>query len=184
MGPKTKQLSRGDWLAAAMNALEVHGIQGVRVQTIAKKLGVTTGSFYWHFENRRELLAAMLDYWDGSMTDSVIVDVEAAGCAPKERILTLMEVVVLKKRNRYDTAFRSWARSDPAVAERVRGVDARRHRFVEGLFRTVGFTKSEARARGRLLADYLMAQGVVLDQYPERELKRLLRAQWKVLVGE
>ena len=184
MEPKSAQLSRGDWLAAAMNALEVHGIQGVRVQTIAKKLGVTTGSFYWHFESRREPLTAMLDYWEGTMTDSVMADVEGAAATPTELVLVLMEAAVLKKRSRYDTAFRNWARSDPQVAERVRQVEARRHHYVEGLFRAAGFTKSEAHVRGRLLADYIMAQGVILDRDPEKQLKRLLRMQWKVLVGK
>lgn len=73
---RPSRLSRGDCVAAALEALALHGIQGVRVQTIAKELGVTTGSFYWHFRNRQELLIAVVDFWEASMTDSVM-----AGCA-------------------------------------------------------------------------------------------------------
>ncbi len=181
---RSSRLSRGDWVAAALEALALHGIQGVRVQTIAKQMGVTTGSFYWHFRNRRELFTAVVDFWEASMTDSVMADVQGAGGTAAERILKLMEAVVLRSRNQYDPAMRGWARSDPEVAERVRQVEARRRRYVEGLFRAAGFTKREAHVRGRLLADSLMGQGVILDRDSEREQSRLLRQQWEVLVGK
>jgi hypothetical protein len=93
-----------------------------------------------------------------------------------------MEDVVLRRRNRYDTGMRGWAQSDPEVATRVRQVEARRRRYVEGLFRAAGFTKREAHVRGRLLADSLMGQGIILDRDSEREQRRLLRQQWEVLV--
>jgi AcrR family transcriptional regulator len=184
MDSKSSQLSRGDWVAAALEALALHGIEGVRVQTIAKQLGVTTGSFYWHFRNRRELLVAVVDFWEAAMTDSVMAGVRDAGGTPPERILALMEDVVLRRRNRYDPAMRSWAQSDPEAAERVRQVEARRRRYVEGLFRAAGFTKREAHVRGRLLADSLMGQGVILDKDSEREQRRLLRQQWEMLVSQ
>ncbi len=134
MEPETSQLSRGDWVAAALEALALHGIHGVRVQTLAKQLGVTTGSFYWHFRKRSELLVAMVDFWEAAMTDSVMEAVRDASGTPAERILTLMEDVVLRHRTRYDAAMRSWAQSDPEIAVRVRQVEARRRRYVEGLF--------------------------------------------------
>jgi len=183
MTSESSRLSRGDWLAAALKALEKDGIAGVRVQTIAKKLGVTTGSFYWHFENRRELRMALLDYWEAAMTDSVLVDVMQPECTPAERILRLMETVVFQNRARYDAAMRTWARADEEIAKRVRQVEHRRQGFVAGLFREAGFSKQESWDRGVMLANYMMASGVILERESEPKLRRMLRRQWKVLLG-
>ena len=182
MTRESSRLTRGDWLAAALDALERHGIGGVRVQTLAKLLGVTTGSFYWHFENRHELCMALLDYWEGAMTDSVLVDVTQTDCTPAERVWKLMETVVFQNRARYDAAMRTWARADEEVAERVRQVEHRRQQFVAGLFRDAGFSKQAAWDRGVLLANYLMGSGVLLERESEPKLRRMLRRQWKVLL--
>ena len=77
-----KQLARDDWLKAALNQCTA-GIDTVKVAPLAEQLGVTTGSFYWHFKNRRELLEAMLEYWEREMT---VVALDAAKRHPAEII--------------------------------------------------------------------------------------------------
>ena len=67
-----KFLTRDEWLAAAMELLRTRGIGGVRILPLAKQLGVSRGSFYWHFEDHDDLLRSMLDWWDHEMTDAVI----------------------------------------------------------------------------------------------------------------
>lgn len=49
------RLSLDDWLEAARNAFISGGIGSVKVEPLAASLGVTAGSFYWHFENRESL---------------------------------------------------------------------------------------------------------------------------------
>ena len=98
---KNERLSRDDWLRAALE-LCLSGIDQVKIAPLAADMGVTTGSFYWHFKNRRELLEALLDYWEREMTD---VAIDAArhfpGTAP-ERIYGLMEGVMSNSFARYD----------------------------------------------------------------------------------
>ena len=62
--PKSTPLQRGDWVRAAFARLSDDGIDAVRVEVLARDLHVSKGSFYWHFRDRDELAAAMLDQWD------------------------------------------------------------------------------------------------------------------------
>ena len=57
------RLNRDDWLDAAFAAAVEHGFDGVRVLVLADTLGVTRGSFYWHFKDHAELITALLERW-------------------------------------------------------------------------------------------------------------------------
>ena len=72
------QQSRASWITAALEVLASEGIGRVRVEPLAKKLGVTKGSFYWHFDDRPALHAAMLAQWQETQTLGIIAMVEAA----------------------------------------------------------------------------------------------------------
>ena len=50
---KRTKLSRDDWLASSMDALLLEGVEGIHIEPLAKRLGVTKGSFYWHFKDRQ-----------------------------------------------------------------------------------------------------------------------------------
>ena len=90
----TTQLSRKDWLDEALRALETEGIGGVRILRLATRLGVTRGSFYWHFENRDELLHALLEHWVELSTQSAVThDVDFEGNA-EEHLRELARFIV------------------------------------------------------------------------------------------
>jgi AcrR family transcriptional regulator len=61
---ETERLGRDDWIRGALDLLSSTGVEGVKIVPLAERLGVTSGSFYWHFKNRRELQDALLDYWE------------------------------------------------------------------------------------------------------------------------
>jgi AcrR family transcriptional regulator len=182
MGQKgTANLTREDWLAAALEALDESGVDAVKVLPLSKRLGVSRGSFYWHFHNRRELLQAVLDYWDRWSTEGMIAELsEAAETEPKERIWLLMDRVLTLGLAGRDPAIRTWARYDADAARVVRRVDRKRLHTVQGLFREAGFSEQQAAARGRLLAVYLMGEPVVLVREPGA--KKLARLRWRILV--
>ena len=71
--------SRHSWLNAGLEQLAAHGPDGLRIMAIAEKLGVTKGSFYWHFRDRPALLAALLEEWEKLATLAIIDEVEAGG---------------------------------------------------------------------------------------------------------
>ena len=78
MAKSAKQtLHRDQWLKQALDVLFSSGISSVKVETLARELDVTKGSFYWHFENRDELLHHMVDWWrDNQITFIDSLDVQ------------------------------------------------------------------------------------------------------------
>ena len=174
-------LTRDDWLEAAMELLRTRGIGGVRVLPLAKELGVSRGSFYWHFEDRDDLLRSMLDWWDREMTDSVIrFATQGRGSVPK-RLMATAEDVVRSRRNRYDAAIRTWAEGDKTAAKTLKRVLNKRLDYVTGLFEEAGFSPAEARARGDLLAVYIMSEDSILANETVATRLRLLRRQIRLL---
>ena len=174
-------LTKDDWLRQAMELLRTDGVGGVRVLTLAKSLGVTRGSFYWHFRDRGELLDLMLDWWDREMTDTVIDHVDTRSASARQRLTALAENVVSNDKNRFDNAIRSWAEGDREVATAHRRVMNKRLEYVVSLFRDAGFSPREARARGHLLAVYVMGEGFIHAGESLETRLRLLRRQIRAL---
>ncbi|MDH3684671.1 MAG: TetR/AcrR family transcriptional regulator [Myxococcales bacterium] len=179
-----KLLTRDDWLAAALEALLEGGLEAVRVLPLSKRLGVSRGSFYWHFADREELLHSILEYWERVFTDVVIEELASAPGAPRRRIWRFMSLVVEQQLSRYDPAIRAWALYDKEAARAVRRVDGKRLAIVESLFRDAGFSPQQATARSRLLAVYLIGDDLVLVHEEPEARKKLLRLRYRMLVAE
>jgi AcrR family transcriptional regulator len=117
-----RELGRDDWLKAARLALLKGGADAVRIETLARKLHVTKGSFYWHFKDRDALLERLLREWEGEMAD--ILAHLGQGSA-RERLRSFIEVVVERARLSElgdapsDAAMFAWASVSPKVARRV-----------------------------------------------------------------
>ncbi len=184
VSPKPKQpLTREDWLHAALDALEESGAEGLKVLPLAARLGVSRGSFYWHFRDRGELLAAVLEYWD-SWSNQVVIDaLDASRDDPRSQLLALMEMVEERRLTRYDPAVRAWAVRDPQVARALRSADRRRLGYVTNLFRKAGFPPAQADARARLFAVYLSADRLFFASEPAARRRQLLRLRHRILTA-
>ncbi len=115
---------RSAWIDQGLRALAAGGPDAVRVEPLARALGVTKGGFYWHFENRSTLLDEMLDVWERVSIDEVIARVETDGGDARERLRRLFHIATTPASRdvlRADLAVRDWARRDAAVARRLRG---------------------------------------------------------------
>ena len=115
--------TREQWIEQGLQALAAGGPDAVRVEALAKELGVTKGGFYGSFADRDALLEAMLDTWERESTDDVLDRVEREGGDPRTKIeraggLTFSDDRLLP----IDLAVRDWARRDEAVAVFLREV--------------------------------------------------------------
>jgi AcrR family transcriptional regulator len=142
---------RDRWIAEGLRALAAGGPDAVRVEALAKTLGVTKGGFYGYFADRGALLEAMLDAWERESIDEVIDRVEREGGDPKTKIqragvLTFSSDRLLP----IDLAIRDWARRDEAVAERLRRVDNRRMALLREMIGTFCSDADEVEARSLL----------------------------------
>jgi AcrR family transcriptional regulator len=166
---------KSQWTHAGLEALRKGGVAGVRVERLAEDLGITKGSFYWHFRGRGELLDALLEFWAREMTEAEFERVRAVRGGLAARLRTLAEDVLEKGMGRYDPAVRAWARSERKVAAAVTQVDRRRVRALTVLFEEGGFAPAEAAARARLFYTFLLGEPQVRAPARESgELKRIV----------
>ncbi len=139
---------RRNWIDAGLRALAAGGPDAVRIEPLARALGVTKGGFYWHFEDRRALLREMLDTWERVSVDEVVERVDAGGGEPQAKLRRLAEIAASSDDLlRIDLAVRDWARRDPAVAERLRRVDNRRMDYMRALFGAFCADEDDVEAR-------------------------------------
>jgi AcrR family transcriptional regulator len=162
-----------NWLLAGLDALRKGGVGAVRVERLATDVGVTKGSFYWHFRDRGALLDALLEFWSREMTDAEFERIQATRAGLGARLLALAEDVLEKGMGRYDPAIRGWARTDRKVTAAVAQVDRRRVRALTGFFEEGGFGAVEARTRARLFYTFLLGEPQV--RAPAREPGELER---------
>lgn len=144
-----------------MEALAKEGQARLKVDEIAKNLGVTKGSFYHHFKNREDFVESILDFWADSFTEYVIQTIGNLEASASDKLLELMRLVEREGLDRYDIAFRSWAAQDPKVAEVVQKVDVARHRFITTLFKEMGFKEPELSMRVKIWLVYASAQRTI-----------------------
>lgn len=144
---------RGEWIAEGLRALAAGGPDAVRIELLAKALGVTRGGFYWYFEDRRALLEEMLDRWEQAAFDDVVERIEQAGGDARARLRRLFALAAESDELlRIDLAVRDWSRRDPSVAERLRRVDNRRMEYLRSQFADFCKDGSDVEARCMLVS--------------------------------
>ncbi len=159
MASKGGQRGRGNWVDAGLRTLAEGGIKAVRVEVLARELGVTKGSFYWHFRDRADLLHALLAEWEERRTDRIILDAETHGGDAAARLLRLMGAAASAD-SQLELGVRTWAAVDPEAAAAVARADRCRVDYLVKLFCELGFTPSDANMRAR--AVYLTRLGQLL----------------------
>ena len=146
------RLTATNWIEAALKILEEKDINQVKIAPLAKILGVTKGSFYWHFKDRQALLDAMLDHWHNEKTLDVINMIDAVSGIASERLLALLKAgVETLGTTRVEPAIRSWARSDKQVNRIVCQVDTERLNYVKDLLMEIGNNESTAINKARMV---------------------------------
>lgn len=155
MAPPTRT-PRSSWIEAGLSALADGGPDAVRIEPLARALGVTRGGFYWHFEDRGALLEAMLDTWERETTDDVIERVEGKGGDVGAKLRRAGALTFSERLMPIDLAVRDWARRDEAVAARLRRVDNRRMDYLRSLFSAFCSDPDDVEARSMLAFSLLI----------------------------
>lgn len=136
-------LHASDWVSAAFGRFSEQGVESVRVEVLARDLGVSKGSFYWHFRDRGELLERMLARWEHE--ELQWIDAED-NSSPAIRWAHVIAKTADPERIRTEVALRGWARRDSRVAARVAAMEEKRAVLIANVLRDVGFTPSAADA--------------------------------------
>ncbi|MDO9242510.1 MAG: TetR/AcrR family transcriptional regulator [Rhodocyclaceae bacterium] len=151
-------LDRAAWIAAALDIVAQDGIDGLRVEGLAKRLGVTKGSFYWHFKDRRDLIDAVLDDWRAGRIRDIRKQTAAAPGNEEAALRHTIEVYAAAKNRKgisIEASIRLWARQDANGLAVVEEVDAERLECTRRLFLARNLPPAEAAARSALLYAYV-----------------------------
>jgi AcrR family transcriptional regulator len=137
---RSAPLQPEDWIQAAKTRLAREGIDAVRIEVLCRDLGVSKGSFYWHFRDREDLLHALLSQWEKAEEDW-FKEAQSHERSAAARWARLVERGSQKERIRLEAAIRAWARQDDRVAKRVAGVERNQREHIAGVLREIGFTR-------------------------------------------
>ncbi|MFT4196716.1 MAG: TetR/AcrR family transcriptional regulator [Pseudoxanthomonas sp.] len=147
--PRPSRLSADDWAQAALDMVAEQGVSAVAVEPLARRLGVTKGSFYWHFPSRDALLQAALDRWETSEQQNVFGNLEGI-TDPFARLRQLFQVAAHEPTSHIIYSELLKALDHPAVAPVVSRVTQRRVDYLVGWFRQAGMDMVAAQHRARL----------------------------------
>lgn len=150
------RLGRAEWIEAALDALARDGAAGLRVEPLAKRLGVTKGSFYWHFKDRNALLAAALESWAEGRIAAIRRQTD--GIEARAALLALVDLY-MRAPNPKGLAVELAIRGLPRAARAVEAVDGERLARVAALFAALG--RDDAPARALLFYAFLFGQSLL-----------------------
>jgi AcrR family transcriptional regulator len=158
----TDQLSAKDWLDQGLKTLARSGFTALKAEPLAKAMGVSRGSFYWHFADIGAFHAAILKYWREVAAEQIIANVEAA--SKHESPLPVLLRRTFGGKPVLEVAVRTWAALDPVARAALQALDRRRLNYVASLFERSGLSPEIAGARAQIF--YWAFLGFALSDRP------------------
>ena len=147
-------LTHADWVDAAIEIMVDSSVEHVRVESLARDLKVSKGSFYWHFRNRDELLSEVLERWLNEATIEITERILRQGADPSERLLNFLRLPMRSRRAikaaDLELAILGWARRSRVAQDAVAAVDRLRLENYQATFQALGFAEAEAHSRAHL----------------------------------
>jgi AcrR family transcriptional regulator len=147
------QTPRAKWIEEGLRALAEGGLDAVRVEALARRLGVTKGGCSWTFADRQALLEAMLDSWEEMVIDLIIEYVESEGGDGRQ---SQRGVIGVCSRGwggvvNIEVTIRDWGRRDESVRKRLARIDKRRMEYMASLYQEFCSDPDEVETRCMVL---------------------------------
>jgi AcrR family transcriptional regulator len=175
------------WIEAGLAEMAKHGIDGVRVEVLAKNLGVTKGGFYRRFKDRAALLDGILDNWSAGRIAAIEKQTSLDGATARDRLRAVIQLYAERMNTAgmaVELAIRQWARSDDAAAAAVASVDAARLRNVAHLYRATGMANDDADAQAFLFYCFIFGQSLLFLERGPRKRTQLIAKSAEKLVDD
>jgi AcrR family transcriptional regulator len=153
------KVTRDDWLNAARDVLVTEGAASVKILPLSNRLGVSRSSFYWYFENRNDLLSALLEEWQARNTARIVTQCEAPAANITQALCNFFRCFVDARQfdTGLDFAIREWSRRERTVRKLVDQADQTRLAAVTEMYARHDYAPQDADARARIL--YYMQLG-------------------------
>ena len=142
-------LTSSDWIEGALQLISEAGVAALTIDTLASRLGVTKGSFYWHFKSRSQLLADAIARWEHRSTIEAIAGLSSVS-DPRQRLTLMLDAASQPPRSRSLYAALAEAAYVPAVRRALDRVASVRIEFLESCYRELGLPAAQAEAKAVL----------------------------------
>jgi AcrR family transcriptional regulator len=142
-------LTREDWADAALRALAAGGVGAVSINALAKQLGASRGSFYWHFADRAALIEAALLRWEQTGTTEIVDELERITDPRLQLRYGVQAAFANLEEGDIEAALAAHA-SDPLVAPVLERVAMARLRALHQVFERMGFDADAAAVRAKI----------------------------------
>src|SRR3954451_18367550 len=178
---------RDVWIEAGLAEMARHGIDGVRVEVLAKNLGVTKGGFYRRFKDRAALLDGILTTWSAGRIASIEKQTSLDGATARDRLTAVIRLYAERMNTEgmaVELAMRQWARSDAAAAAAVAAVDAARLTNVGQVYRATGLARGRAEAQAFLFYCFIFGQSLLFLERAPRKRAQLIAKSAETLLED
>jgi AcrR family transcriptional regulator len=184
---RTGEVRSESWIEAGLKEIARTGVEGVRVEVLAKNLGVTKGGFYRRFRDRAALLEAMLQHWSAGRIAAIEKHTSLDGATARERLKALITLYSERMNTEgmaVELAIRQWARSDELAASAAAQVDVARLKNVGHLYRATGLPAEEADAQAFLFYCFVFGQSLLFLERGPRKRAQLVAKSAGTLLRE
>lgn len=145
------RLSADAWIDGTLDLLRSEGLAAITINRLCESLGVTRGSFYWHFADLDALREAVTDRWCDETRAALAAMSELNGLPPRERIRAMTMRLVDPDSAVVERALREWGRTDERVASVIAEADLFIFGTVHGALVELGHSPDDARVIGGML---------------------------------
>lgn len=182
-GPGRQGVSKDEWLAAALDVLGEGSISDIKIERLAKTLGINKSGFYWHFKNRAELLRQLLAYWTHELTEVITSNPEFAELEPRDRLCRTAELIIDFDLTRYEVSIRQWAMTDDIAGQAVNNVNKFRLDFVSQALAELGLEGDDLEMRAMLFVCYHTWERSMFLDITENRRRELIQKRIDLLTS-
>lgn len=168
----SKRLTAADWVAFALKILARRGFESLKADVLARELGVSRGSFYWHFPDLADFHAAVISEWQRVATDAIIADIEKHSHL-EQRLEALLRHA-FGESVRLEVRMRAWGQDNAQAAKAVAQIDSRRLDYIVAMIVRQGVPQDLARARAQLLYWAYIGAAAARRKLTQRQLDLLV----------
>jgi AcrR family transcriptional regulator len=181
--PGRHGVSKAEWLAAALNMLGKGSVSDIKINRLARELGINKSGFYWHFKNRDDLLEQLLAYWTHELTEVVTSNLKFVKLEPRDRLCRTAEMIIDYDLTRYEVSIKQWALTDDTARQAVKKVTKIRMDFVSQALAELGFEGDDLEMRAMLFVCYHTWEKLMFSDITDNRRRELVRKRVELLTS-
>jgi AcrR family transcriptional regulator len=171
---KGRGVSRLQWLDAGLDALTRVPVSGIRIEKLARSLGIAKAGFYWHFKNREDYIAQLLEHWLHKVTKAIAKNPDILAMEPKKRLIATAEIIHDNDLARAEPSIQLFATQDKAIAKVVRKANKIRLEYVSNTLEEMGFKGDDLAMRAMLFVAYHSWETTVFHDISSKRRRELI----------